>query len=66
MSLTFEGRTLDWYMGYIGLHVNATIEEIKNALKQHFKKPSSYSQIVVDLKDFKKGLLSMCGRPISD
>ena len=55
LSLAFEGRALDWYMGYIGQHVNAAIEEIKNALKQQFKKPKSYSQIVVDLKDFKQG-----------
>ena len=42
-------------MGYIAQHENATIEEIKNALKQQFNKPKSYSQIVNDLKDFKKG-----------
>ena len=46
---------LDWYMGYINQHANATIEEIKNALKQQFKKPKSYSQIVNDLKDIKQG-----------
>ena len=33
LSLAFEGRALDWYMGYIGQHANATIKEIKNALK---------------------------------
>ena len=42
-------------MGYIGQHANTTIEDIKNTLKQQFKKPMSYSQIVVDLKDFKQG-----------
>ena len=42
-------------MGYIEQHANSTIDEIKNALKQQFKKPKSYSQIVVDLKDFKQG-----------
>ena len=42
-------------MGYIGHHANSTIAEIKNTFKQQFKKPKSYSQIVVDLKDFKKG-----------
>ena len=42
-------------MGYIGHHANSTIDEIKNALKQQFKKPKSYSQIVVDIKDFKQG-----------
>ena len=42
-------------MGYIGQHANATIEEIKNSLKQRFKNPKSYSKIVVDLKDFKQG-----------
>ena len=34
LSLAFEGRALDWYMGYIGQHADAKIEEIKNALKQ--------------------------------
>ena len=42
-------------MGYIGQHANATIEEIKNSLKQRFKNPKSYSQIAVDLKYFKQG-----------
>ena len=55
LSLAFEGRALDWYMGYIDQHENETIEEINNALKQQFKKPKSYSQIVNDLKDFKQG-----------
>ena len=35
--------------------MNVTIEEIKNALEQQFKKPKSYSQIVNDLKDIKQG-----------
>ena len=55
LSLAFEGRILDWYMGYIGQHANSTVEEVKNALKQQFKKPKSYSKMVVDLKDFKQG-----------
>ena len=55
LSLAFKGRALDWYMGYIGQNANATIEEIKNALKQQFKKPKTYSQIMVDPKDFKQG-----------
>lgn len=42
-------------MGYIDQHANATSEEIKNVLKQQFKKPNSYSQIVNDSKDFKQG-----------
>lgn len=33
LSLAFEGRALDWYMGYIDQNANATIEDIKNALK---------------------------------
>lgn len=55
LSLAFEGRALDWYMGYIDQHANTIIEENKNALKQKFKKPKSYSHIVKDLKDFKQG-----------
>ena len=55
LSLDFEERALDWYMGYIGEHVNATIDEIKTTLNQQFKKPKSYSQIVNKLKDIKQG-----------
>ena len=55
LSLAFEGRDLEWYNGYISQNANATIEEIKNTLKQQFKKPKSYSQIMVDIKDFKQG-----------
>ena len=42
-------------MGYIGQNTNATIDEFKAALKQQFKKPKSYSQIVNDLKDINQG-----------
>ena len=42
-------------MGYIGQHANETIDEIKMALKQQFKKPKSYAQIVNELKDIKQG-----------
>ena len=42
-------------MRYIDQHTNANIEEIKNALKEQFNKPNSYSQIVDDMKDFKQG-----------
>ena len=42
-------------MGYIGQHVNTNVNEIKTALKQQFKKPKSYSQIVNELKDIKQG-----------
>ena len=33
LSLAFEERALDWYMGYIGQHAHATIIEIKTDLK---------------------------------
>ena len=33
LSLAFEERALDWYMGYIGQNLNAIINEIKVALK---------------------------------
>jgi len=55
LSIAFEERALDWYMGYVGQNVNATIDEIKVALKQQFKKPKSYSQIINELKDIKQG-----------
>ena len=42
-------------MGYVGKNANETISEIKDALKQQFKKPKSYSQIVNELKDIKQG-----------
>ena len=55
LSLVFEGRALDWYMRYLDQHANASIEDIKDALKQQFKKPKAYSQIVNGLKYFKQG-----------
>ena len=55
LSLAFEERALVWYMGYVGQHANATIDEIKVALKQQFKKPKSYSQVVNELKYIKQG-----------
>ena len=42
LSLAFEGRALDWYMGYVAQHLNATIDGIKMTLKQQFKRPKSY------------------------
>ena len=42
-------------MGYIGQNSITTIDQIKVALKQKFKKPKSYSQIVNELKDIKQG-----------
>ena len=42
-------------MGYLDQHANASIEDIKNDLKQQFKKPKAYSQIVNDLKYLKQG-----------
>lgn len=55
LSIAFEGRALDWFMGYIVQHVNASIQFINNALKQQFRKPKSYAQCVVKLKEFKQG-----------
>lgn len=43
LSLDFEGRTLEWYMGYLDQHENVSIEDIKDALKQQFKNPKAYS-----------------------
>ena len=55
LSLAFKKRALDWYMGYVGQHAIATIDEIKTTLKQLFKRPKSYSQIVNELKYIKQG-----------
>lgn len=41
LSLAFEGRSLDWYMGYVGQHIDPFIQEIKTMLKQQFRKPKS-------------------------
>lgn len=54
MVMAFEGNDLDWFMGYLNQHVDPTIQHIKDALKQQFRKPKSYSQCIVDLKDFKQ------------
>lgn len=42
-------------MGYIGQHVDPSIQEINNASKQQLQEPKSYSQLVVELKDFRQG-----------
>ena len=55
LSLAFEDRALDWYMRYIAQKGNASIQDIKDALKQQFRKPKSYSQLVAEVKDFKQG-----------
>ncbi len=55
LSLSFEGRALDWYMRYVGQHADPSIQEIKNALKQQLRKPNSYAQLMVDLKYFRQG-----------
>ena len=55
LSLAFEGRTMDWYMGYISQNKDATIHNIKDALRQQFQNPKSYSQVVAELKYFKQG-----------
>ena len=57
LSLAFEGRALDWYMRYISQNGIASIQDIKDALKQQFQNPNSYSQIVADVKDFKQGTI---------
>lgn len=33
LSLAFEGRALDWFMGYVGQHIDLSIHENKDALK---------------------------------
>ena len=34
LSLAFDGRALDWYMGYVSKNKGATIQNVKDALKQ--------------------------------
>ena len=36
LSLSFQGRALDWFMGNIVQHVDPSIKEIKDDLKQQF------------------------------
>ena len=42
-------------MWYISQNGTAPIQDIKDAPKQQFCKPKPYSQLVVDVKDFKQG-----------
>ena len=42
-------------MGYVSQNKDATIQNIKDALKQQFQNPKSYSQVVAELKYFKQG-----------
>ena len=55
LSLAFQDRVLDWYMWYISQNGSASLQNIKDALKQQFQKPKSYSQLVAKVKDFKQG-----------
>ena len=55
LSLAFEDRALDWYMRYVAQNGTTSIQDIKDALKQQFRKPKSYSQLVPKVKDFKQG-----------
>ena len=55
LSLAFEERALDQYMWYISQHGSASLQDIKDALKQQFQKPKSYPQLVAEVKDFKQG-----------
>ena len=41
LSLDFEGRAMDWYMGYVSQNKDATIQNIKDALEHHFRNPKS-------------------------
>ena len=42
-------------MRYVTQKGTASIQDIKDALKQKFCKPKSYPQLVADVKDFKQG-----------
>ena len=42
-------------MRYIAQNGSASIQDIKDSLKQQFRKPKYYSQLVVEVKDFKQG-----------
>ena len=53
--MAFKDRALDWYMWYIVQNGGTSIEDIKYDLKQQFRKPKYYSQLVAEVKDFKKG-----------
>ena len=54
LDMVVEGRALDWFMGYLAQNVDPTIVQIKDDLKQKFRKKNSYSQCVIELKDIKQ------------
>ena len=42
-------------MWYIAQNGSASIQDIKDDLKHHFRKPKYYSQLVAEVEDFKQG-----------
>ena len=42
---------LDWYISYVATKPNETIDNLKAALKEQFKKLKSYAQCVSELKE---------------
>ena len=42
-------------MRYVAQNGTASIQDIKDVLKQQFRKLKSYSQLVANVKDFKQG-----------
>ena len=45
-----------WYVSKNGI---TSIQYIKDDLKQQFRKPKSYSQLVAEVKDFKQGTFEL-------
>ena len=56
LPLAFEDRVVDWYMRHIAQNGSASIQDIKDALKQQFQKPKSYSQCMNEIKEIHQEL----------
>ena len=48
---TFQDRALDWYIRYVQSKPNASLDQIKDALKEQFKKPKSYARLVSEMNE---------------
>ena len=51
LATAFQDCALYWYIRYTQANHNATLEKIKASLKEQFKKPKSYTQLVIEMKE---------------
>ena len=55
LAMAFNCCALGWFMGYLAQNADPSVAQIKDALKQQFWKPKSYSQCKIELKYIKQG-----------